>query len=184
MKKHIKSLFILFTFLSSFFFSQQNKIDSLFSELKKWEKKSGYEADTTLYNIYYNLGVQFQKSNPDTAIYFLKQSIFKARNIKDAIKEAESVRQTGWCYDIKGDYSKAMEIYDQALKTLPEKLSKKDIFRKQKVYAAIIGNIGSVYKNQGDYSRALDYFFRALKINEEIGNKKGQATNLGNIGIV
>lgn len=58
----------------------------------------GYTADTTLYNIYYNLGKQFSNSNPDTAIYFLKESINKAKSNNDAIKEAESIRATGWCY--------------------------------------------------------------------------------------
>jgi hypothetical protein len=32
--------------------------------------------------------------------------------------------------------------------------------------------------------KALEYYFKALKINEEIGDKQGQAINLGNIGIV
>jgi tetratricopeptide (TPR) repeat protein len=139
MKKHIKIFIFLFTILSSSLSAQQSKIDSLFSELKKWQNKTGYQADTTLYNIYYNLGVQFQNSNPDTAIYFLAQSISKAKNIKDAIKEAESIRQTGWCYYVKSDYEKAMKEYELALKVLPENVDEKDKIRKQymqKVYAA------------------------------------------------
>jgi protein O-GlcNAc transferase len=35
-----------------------------------------------------------------------------------------------------------------------------------------------------DYPKALEYYSKALHINEEIGNKDGIATNLGNIGIV
>jgi replication-associated recombination protein RarA len=93
MKKHIKIFIFLFTILSSSLSAQQNKIDSLFIELKKWQNKTGYQADTTLYNIYYNLGKQFQNSNPDTAIYFLAQSIKQSKNIKDAIKEAESINK-------------------------------------------------------------------------------------------
>jgi Tetratricopeptide repeat. len=107
-------------------------MDSLFTELKKWQNKTGYQADTTLYNIYYNLGIQFQKSNPDTAIYFLKQSITKAENIKDAIKQAESIKATGWCYYIKGDYNLAMQQYELALKVLPENVNKKKKFGSKK----------------------------------------------------
>jgi len=183
-KKHIKIFFLLFFLLSSFLSAQQSKIDSLFTELKKWQNKTGYEADTSLYNIYYNLGKQFQNSNPDTAIYFFKQSITKAENIKDAIKQAESIRATGWCYFVKGDYNLAMQQYEFALKVLPENVNEKDKIRKQNVYAAILGNIGGVYRNQGNYAQALEYYFKALKINEEIGNKQGQAANLGNIGLV
>ena len=35
---------------------------------------------------------------------------------------------------------------------------------------------------RGDYTRAIDYYTRSLKIKEEIGDKKGIATSLNNIG--
>jgi len=184
MKKYIKIFIFLFTLLSSSLSAQQSKIDSLFTELKKWQNKTGYQADTTLYNIYYNLGKQFQNSNPDTAIYFLKESINKAKVNNDAIKEAESINQIGRCYVLKGDYNIAMQQYELALKLLPENVDEKDKILKQKVYADILGNIGTVYFSQGNYAQALEYYFKALKINDEIGNKQGQAANLGNIGIV
>jgi tetratricopeptide (TPR) repeat protein len=183
-KKHIKIFFLLFFLLSSFLSAQQSKIDSFFTELKKWQNKTGYEADTSLYNIYYNLGFQFQKFNPDTAIYFLKESIIRAKSNNDAIKEAESIRATGWCYYVKSNYDLAMQQYELALKVLPENVDEKDKLRKQKVYAVIFGNIGSVFYSQGGYSEALEYYFKALKINEEIDDKQGEASNLGNIGIV
>jgi len=184
MKKHIKIYIFLFTILSSSLSAQQSKIDSLFTELKKWQNKSGYTADTTLYEIYYNLGKQFSNSNPDTAIYFFKQSITKAKSIKDAIKEAWDVKEIGWCYYVKSDFNLAMQQYELALKVLSEKVDEKDKIQKQKVYAAIFGNIGIVYKEQGNYVKALDYYFKALKIFEEIGDKQRQAANLGNIGLV
>jgi len=184
MKKHIKIFIFLFSLLFSSLSAQQSKIDSLFTELKKWQNKTGYQADTTLYNIYHNLGKQFQNSNPDTAIYFLKQSITIAKSIKDAIKEARSINETGWCYYVKGDYNLAMQQYELALKVLPENVNEKDKIRKQKVYAAILGNIGSAYYSQGNYAKALEYYFEALKIKDEIGDKQGQAPNLGKIGIV
>jgi len=183
MKKHIEIfIFFLFTLLSFSLSAQQSKIDSLFTELKKWQNKTGYQADTTLYNIYYNLGKQFQNSNPDTAIYFLKESINKAKGKNDAIKEAGSINQIGWCYLVKGDYNLAMQQYELALKVLAENVDEKDKIRKQKVYADILGNIGTVYCSQGNYAKALEYYFKVLKIFEEIGDKRGQAANLGNIG--
>jgi tetratricopeptide (TPR) repeat protein len=184
MKKNIKIFIFLFTLLSSFLSAQQSKIDSLFSELKKWQNKTGYNADTTLYNIYYNLGVQFQKFKSDTVIYFLKQSIARAQNIKDAIKEAESINQIGRYYYVKGDYNLAMQQYELALKVLPEKVNEKEKIRKQKVYATILGNIGLLYSDQDNYTDALEYYFKALRICEEIGDKQGQAANLGSIGIM
>jgi class 3 adenylate cyclase/Tfp pilus assembly protein PilF len=41
-----------------------------------------------------------------------------------------------------------------------------------------------IYRNQGDYPQALDYFQRSLKINEELGDKKGIATSLSNMGTI
>ncbi|MFN4233434.1 MAG: tetratricopeptide repeat protein [Bacteroidia bacterium] len=189
--KKVFLLFILFCCLGTSFAQNQNTLDSLFTELKKWENKSGIEADTNVYNCYYNIGVEFQSSNPDTAIYFLNKSMEKARKIKDKIREAENIKQQGWCYYVKGDYTEALKKYEQSINTLPENVNDKDIIRKQKVYAANLGNIGLVYADQGNYSKALEYYFKAQKIDEEIlmpdgqiGDKKGQAGNLGNIGIV
>ncbi|GIV27215.1 MAG: hypothetical protein KatS3mg027_1029 [Bacteroidia bacterium] len=158
------------------------KLDSLLTALKKWEGKSGTEADTNVYNCYYKIGVQFQESDPDTAIYLLNRSIERAKKLNDKIREAESVRQQGWCYYVKGDYEEALKKYEESMQTLPEQVEGKDRIRKQKVYAANLGNIGVVYDDQGNYSRALEYYFRALKICEEIGNKQRQASCLGNIG--
>jgi tetratricopeptide (TPR) repeat protein len=39
-----------------------------------------------------------------------------------------------------------------------------------------------VYSNQGNYAKAMDYYFKALKINDELGDKRGQAANLTNLG--
>jgi len=184
MKQHIKFFYIFFVLLTSFLSAQQNKIDSLFTELKKWQNKNDYRADTTLYNIYYNLGKQFLNSNPDTSIYFFKQSIIKAQKIKDAFKEVESIKTIGWCYYLIGDYNMAMQQYELTLKLLPKNVEEKDKIRKQKVFAAILLNIGTVHWSQGNYAKTLEYYFKALKIDEEIGNKKGQAIDLGNIGNV
>jgi tetratricopeptide (TPR) repeat protein len=127
--------------------------------LKKWQNKSGYGADTTLYNIYYNLGRQFQNFNPDTAIYFFKQSIARAQNIKDAIKEAWGVNGIGGCYILKGDYNIAMQQYELALKILPDNVDEKDKIQKQKIVAVIIGNIGLMYSAQGNYFLLLNFIF-------------------------
>jgi hypothetical protein len=56
------------------------------------------------------------------------------------------VKEIGWCYYVKSDFNLAMQQYELALKVLPENVDEKDKIRKQKVYAAIFGNIGIVYK--------------------------------------
>jgi tetratricopeptide (TPR) repeat protein len=163
----------------------QDKADSLFTQLKNWQGKTGIVADTNLYNIYYGLGTNFQNSNPDTAIHFYNKSIVYAKKQQDELKEGKSIMNQGWCFYIKSDNEKALLYNHQAL-TIAEKNIKYPTKKEKakKLQASVLVNIGNVYASQGDYSKALDYYFKALKINEEIGNKMGQAPNLGNIGNV
>ncbi len=182
MKKTFGFILLIALIVSSH--AQNKQVDSLLQALKQWQAKTGLQADTNLYNIYYKLGISFQNNNPDTAIYFLNKSVEKAQQLTDKLKEAESTKSLGKCFFVKSNYPKAMKEYEYALKLLTDKVSEKSLKRKQEVQAAILGNIGNVYLNQGDYAKALDYYFKALKIFEEIGNKNGQAANLGNIGIV
>ena len=46
-------------------------------------------------------------------------------------------------------------------------------------------SLGVVYFfGKADYTKALEYYGNALKINEEIGNKRGIAANLGGMGVI
>ncbi|MBL7998357.1 MAG: tetratricopeptide repeat protein, partial [Candidatus Kapabacteria bacterium] len=45
-------------------------------------------------------------------------------------------------------------------------------------------NIGNVHWHLSDYALALEYYGKALALAEELGNKRGVATHLGNIGLV
>ncbi|MEW6774034.1 MAG: tetratricopeptide repeat protein [Bacteroidota bacterium] len=164
--------------------SQTQKLDSLFNVLKTTRH------DTTRYNAYLAIGDFFQRSNPDTAIYYHNLAEKKAEKIpgaEGALIKGVAIRSKGWDYYVKSDYTKAMELYNVAL-SIAEKYehSKEKIisYKAQKLKAASLGNFGVVYKDQSDYARALENYFKALKICEEIGNKQGQAINLGNIGVV
>ncbi|MBS1650882.1 MAG: tetratricopeptide repeat protein, partial [Bacteroidetes bacterium] len=167
------------------FFAQNKKTDSLFTELNKWKNKIGIAADTNLYNVYYNLGVSFQKSNPDTAFYYLGKSIDYAKRQNDKILEAKSITQQGQCFYIKSDYSKANQYYLRAIAISEEQIEKANKKIKAKeVQSNAIGYIGSVYFSQGSYDKALDNFFKALKISQEIQIEINQAHYLGSIGSV
>jgi pentatricopeptide repeat protein len=41
-----------------------------------------------------------------------------------------------------------------------------------------------IYKEQGESAKAMDYLFQSLKIREELGDKRGIARALGNIGLI
>ena len=48
--------------------------------------------------------------------------------------------------------------------------------------AAILHNFGYLIQNRGEYEKALEYYDRSLKIAEELGNRSGIASSLGQIG--
>ena len=45
-----------------------------------------------------------------------------------------------------------------------------------------LGNLGNAYNNLGQYEKAIDHLTRSLAIREEIGDRRGVAYSLGNLG--
>ena len=45
-----------------------------------------------------------------------------------------------------------------------------------------MNNLGSTYDSIGQYSKAIEFFQQSLAISQEIGNRKGEAAALGNLG--
>ncbi|MFQ5925321.1 MAG: tetratricopeptide repeat protein [Dehalococcoidia bacterium] len=100
-----------------------------------------------------------------------------ARQAKDNEGLAAALGNIGIIYRIKGELDKALEIFEQVLKT------ERKIGRRWGE-ANALGSIGLVYQTKGELDKALDYYQQSLKINREIGRKEGEASVMGNIGIV
>ncbi|MCD6659604.1 MAG: tetratricopeptide repeat protein [Lentimicrobium sp.] len=75
------------------------------------------------------------------------------------------------------DLQKALEYAEKAVE-LAEELEKPEILSKA------LNNIGNVYFNQGFSDLALAYFYRSLEINKSLGNERGIASLLINIGAI
>lgn len=177
--------YILWTFNVPVLYAQNKKLDSLYTELKRWENKEGIQADSVLYNIYYSISSQVKNSNPDTTIYFLNRGISRAKNMRDEVKIADANRLIGWCNFVKGNKEEALKRYKQTLDTVENYVNDSPVKKRAlPVKAGCLDNIGSLYRSDGNYALALDYFFKALKIFEGIDDKKGMATDLTNIGNV
>ena len=52
----------------------------------------------------------------------------------------------------------------------------------KKHIAKALNTQGVSFYMQGNYTKAIDYYTKSLKIREEIGDKKGIASSLNNIG--
>ena len=88
--------------------------------------------------------------------------------IKVAIETLENLWRTSQNQEAKAFAYELLE--NPAIQEDPESLTR------------VYNSLGLVYFNLSDLPKALEYSSKALQINEEIGNKKGIAANLGNLG--
>jgi len=177
-------LLVLFLELFTFFdlSAKHNfKIDSLKEELRKWENKKGYKVDTIIFKIFYELGINYRNINIDSSIFYFLKSKNKANEIKDIIKEIDAFKEIGWCYHLKGEDKKSLNIYDSILNTLIRLPKNEKII---KIESTIYGQIGTIYYSQNNNDKALEYYIKALNVNEKINYLEGQAImniNIGNV---
>jgi len=166
-----KSL-LLYFFISSFLFAQNQKTDSL-SNLIKTDKE-----DTTKDIHLYRLCREYILINEfDTALIFGKQSLALAQSLGFKKGMAYSYNNLGLVYYDIGNYPEALKMHTAALKV------RQEINDKQGTSASY-NNIGLIYDAQGNYPLALQNHFAALKIREQINDKQGIATSYNNVAII
>ncbi|MGK7932799.1 MAG: tetratricopeptide repeat protein [Microcystaceae cyanobacterium] len=88
----------------------------------------------------------------------------------------KSLHHLGNCYDLLGQYEKAITHHQQS-----HDISKE--MGDQRVLAGSLGDLGLCYYSLGQYEKAISYHQQSLKIEEEMGNQQGAAQSLGNLGI-
>jgi len=166
-------------FLSVFFllllFSQQSfaqNIDSLWSVYKN-EKIN----DTIRLEAFNDIAWSLLYTNPDSAYMLGHEELEKAKSLKLKKWESKAYNTIGASYQVKGNYLKAIDFYQQSLK-IREKLG--DI----RGVSSSLANIGSIYINIAEFEKALYYQLKSLKIFQQIGNKAGMASALNNIGVI
>jgi len=165
-------------------------LDYFFKALKMYEELGNKNGIAISYG---NIGILYwyQEDFQKTLDYYFK-ALKIGEELGDKVRIAIQLGNIGLVYSNQGDYPKALDYYFKALK-LDEELGNKQL------QINALGNIAIVYNDQASkleqsknadsiayreelYNKALDYYFKALKIAEELGDKKGVAVNLGNIG--
>lgn len=99
------------------------------------------------------------------------------RQIGDLIGEAIAMANLGGAYESLGDYSQAMEHFQQAL----------PIFRQaghRNGEAGALSGLGNVYGSLGEYSQAIEYFQQALPIVQQEGDREFERIVLADLGQV
>jgi two-component sensor histidine kinase len=116
-------------------------------------------------------------AQPDSALYFYRESIAVKRKINDIDGIASSYLNIGVMYLYQNDYDKALSNYKTALKIYIQTKNEKRI-------AGLYNNIGSVYRQQKKYKEAIEMYEQSYTIKVKIKDTTGISNALGNLGIV
>jgi serine phosphatase RsbU (regulator of sigma subunit) len=171
MKKKLRLLFVLYYLLISNTAFPQN-VDSLWNVYRNTKK-----PDSVRLEAFNDIAWSLLYTNPDSAYLLGHEELEIAQSKKLKRWETKALNTIGASYQVKGNYLKAIEFYQQSLKIREELKDLKGI-------SSSLANIGSIYINIGEFKKALDYQLRSLKLAGEMGNKESVASSLNNIGIV
>lgn len=158
-------------FISTLALQAQVNLDSLY---RVWEDPSQSDSvRVAAYKAFIWEGYLF--SDPDSAAALTRamHEYAETYNYPKARNQANTLDAI--VYEMKGDYSSAIDCIQKSLEGSREIDDKWGISENQIV-------MGVMYDEQGDYPRALEHYNLALSIDEEIGNKEGIAMGLNNIG--
>ena len=89
---------------------------------------------------------------------------------------ADRLTDLGQVYHALGNYTKALNYYHRALKTI-EAPDHPDTRRR------VLTSLGILYMDQGDYPKANEFLDQSLKLASQLDNKTAVATALSNIGV-
>jgi signal transduction histidine kinase/tetratricopeptide (TPR) repeat protein len=147
--------------------SSDSKAEALIDSLEKAlaQTQEGSQAQAEILS---NLAWKLRNSDFDKALSYAKRGIEAAKRAGNPGLEAQSNNFAGVIYRNKGDYTKAMGYYFEAL-TVAE-THKVDV---QIGYA--YNNIGDLYRVQNQLSLALENTQKAIPFFEKVGNQRGLA---------
>jgi len=170
----MKTLFFLsFSLLFSFFTCAQTNLDSLWGV---WNDESA--PDTSKAKALQIIAKEgYQYTQPDSCFYFAQMLYDFAREKGLKMYMVDALNIQGVSYYNRGEFSTALEYYQQSLK-IGEDISYK------RGLAITLNNIGIIHVQQGNYSKSMYYYQRSFKIKEEMSDKKGMAKTLNNIGTI
>ncbi|TMM57240.1 tetratricopeptide repeat protein [Maribacter algarum] len=146
---------------------------------KTLERSIKDDDDTFLATVLKNLSIyESHIGNYPEAIRLMDSSATIQKEWGDFMRYGSALNVIGKNYYDMGNYPKAMEMYQAALKTMDT------IQIKTYHKADVLGNIGSLHSIQKSYDQALKYFEMAMEVYMATDDNLYQATTLVDIGNV
>jgi signal transduction histidine kinase len=150
----------------------QNKFtDSLIHQL------STAEEDTSRALIMADLCYFYRYTNIDSAIIYGQSALELSRTIKFSRGEADALNKLGLAYREEGDLPKSLDLEFQAFQIAENNGYTSEI-------RSCFRRIGHVYLDLNDYKTAASYSLQALKIDTQIQDKRGEAIESMDLGMI
>lgn len=146
----------------------QHAVDSLTTSLNECS------ADSTFIDLNMELCGEFLFNNPDSALFYAKESFTRSNKIKDTTNIAECYNVFGIAGTIQGKYLTGLENFQQSLHWYRLIDNKRGI-------ASIVNNIGVIYGYMDNYDESIKHYRESYNISLELEDFNGVALNLFNI---
>lgn len=167
-KKNLFLSFSIFFVLFSCFSQNVYKSDSLISVLKKnilTKKETAILLET----------ISFYHPKPDSALYFVKESLRLAEELKEPIIKAVALEGMGLIQQRLGNKAQSLEAIFRAL-SIYEQLDLKE------PQGAVLTQIATHYLDEKEFKSAVDYLEKAYFIYRNSDKKTNEVLTLINLG--
>lgn len=122
------------------------------------------------------LSRELSVQNADSAYIISCAAADLAKKINWSKGIAGSDIALAWCYNVKGNFSRSLELNFKALK-MGEEIGDKEII------LTALTHIGQNFYSDGDVEKAIEYHSKALEIAKSANDEWNMARNIGAIGI-
>ena len=128
-----------------------------------------------MFDIYYNLGIQSEKSgNNDLAVSYFNEAV--------KFSSKKNLANIGNAYNHLGRLSEDQGSYDEALVFFHEALDIRKQLHDVEGQASSYRNIGTAYQRNESYEQAQEQYELSLKLYSSLNNEMGKADCYNNLG--
>jgi CHAT domain-containing protein/Tfp pilus assembly protein PilF len=122
-------------------------------------------------------GAHSRQGRPNEAVKAYEAAIELSDILHEPRTRISSQVGLGMVYGVSGDYTRAVNILNEALAATHEGPD-------DDLIGAITNNLGNVYRRRGEFDKALDTYQRSLALSEKMNREAQAARTLNNIGVV
>jgi len=141
------------------------ELERRLAELRSSSHDTAFQEEVEVLN---QLAKLLHRDEPNKAQGYAQEALVLAEKLDFQHGVARSHQRIGTCYQVMGNYPKALEHQLKALNIFDGLEDKKGV-------AVSYNHIGCIHRERSDYPRALEYHLKALDMFEEIGDKTRMA---------